>query len=274
MRKIFVHDHTPGERAHPALPKALLKWALMRLPIVTADHYIGVTEYVRTRFIQVGKIPPLKCSSAANGIVPAATSPVLRARYRALLGADASTRVIVSTGRATRYKGVETIVRTAAELIHRRGVEKLRFVYCGDGPDLADFQKLADELRLGERFLFLGQRQDVRALLQGCDLAIHASQGEVGYALSILEYMDAGLVTFVPDRESVRQCITHGRDGFVYRADDIGDLADQIQNALSNRSLSAHIGANARRTVQDYYTLARTNAQLIKILERHSFCPR
>lgn len=271
VRRIVVHDHSLKAEHPPALPKRVLKGLLMRLPLVTADHYIGATSYICDRLIQVGRIPPDKCSCVANGIRPHGWSAATRARYRQWLGVDEATTVVVSTGRADRLKGIDFIIRAAGELIHRRQLGKLLFVHCGDGPELAAFQGQVRELGLDRQFRFLGRRQDVRDLLSGCDVAIHASRGEIGYSLSILEYMDAGLVTFVPDRESVCGAITHGEDGLVYRHDSIEDLADQLQRVLADRALFERISANARSTIRREYLLERTNAQLLSTLERCSF---
>lgn len=271
VRRIVVHDHTLKADHTPVLPKRLLKGLLMRLPLVTADHYIGATGYVRDRLVQVVRIPSHKCSCVSNGIQPHAWSAETRAHYRQWLGVDEETTVVISTGRADRDKGIDFIIRAADELIHRRKLGKLLFVHCGDGPDLAEFQHLVRALGLDGQFRFLGRRQDVRDLLCGCDVAIHASRGEIGYSLSILEYMDAGLVTFVPDRKSVCGAITHGEDGFVYRRDSIEDLVDQLGRVLADRALFERISANARSTIRRDYLLERTNTQLLSTLERCSF---
>ena len=271
VRKIFLHDHTPGERTVPSMPKRLIKSALMRMPGITASHYIGVTPYVRRRLIEVARVPASRCSFASNGIVPRPRHEETRQRYRALLGADPDTTVVVSTGRAHRYKGIDFIIRAAAQLLDSDKDRRFLFVHCGDGPHLEEFRSLVHQLGLEAAFLFLGKRSDVPDLLQGCDMAIHASQGEVGYSLSILEYMSAGLVAFVPDRESVCQCVTDGRDGIIYKHDDVGDLVARIEDIGREPEKAARIAANAARTVRTDYTLENTNTQLIDVLEEHDF---
>ena len=70
IKRVVVHDHTPGERTRPSFIRGLLKKAIHRMPWITADHFVAVTDFVYRRFIEVNCIPANKCSVAANGMEP------------------------------------------------------------------------------------------------------------------------------------------------------------------------------------------------------------
>lgn len=268
VKRIAVHEHTPGQRTIPAGAKASIKHILANMPGVTADRFIAVTTFVRERMTRCTLIPDWKCSVAPNGIEPIGRAPEYRHYCHDQFNIPEDATIIISTGRATYYKGVDFIIRCANELIHHRGRDDLYFLYAGDGPDMGDFRKLSEDLDLGHRFLLPGQRADVRQLIQSAHIGFHASKGEVGYSLSILELMSAGLATAVPDNPSTNLATRHERNGLLYTPEDIHSACDALDRLHRDPQLRAQLGQNASRDVADHYNLQLTNTALVDILSR------
>lgn len=267
IKRVIVHDHTPGERTRPSVMRGLLKKAIHRMPWITADHFIAVTDFVYRRFLEVNCLPVNKCSVAANGIEPIDRGNTGAGFAHREFRIPPERRIVVTTGRASYYKGIDFIIRCVAELVHQRRVSDLHFIYCGDGPDLNAFRELASRLRVNDYLTFAGRRSDIRVILPACDIGFHASRGEVGYSLSILEYMSAGLATIVPDLPSTSQVIRHDKNGLVFRHEDVSSACDMLQrcrSAVYRRKLAK----SAIATVRDNYNLERTNRDLIQILDR------
>lgn len=264
VEKIVIHDHTPGDREAPTGMKKLLKAIFHRIPLITADLYIGATEYIKERNIRVNQLPQSKCVAAPNGIVPIVIDEGNRDKYRQELGIADDAIVCISTGRAHRYKGIDFLIRCAEKIVKQQAPNEIYFLHCGDGPHLDDFRDLAKELGVSEKFIFLGRRNDVRELLQACDIALHAAQGEVGYSLSILEYMSAGLATFVPDRLSVCQSIEHDKTGIIYQANSQDDLCKNVCALIDDRKKMLLLAENAKLEVMNKYSLDLTKKALIK----------
>jgi glycosyltransferase involved in cell wall biosynthesis len=177
---------------------------------------------------------------------------------------------VVTTGRATRSKGIDFLIECANELINNQGREDVHFLFCGDGPDAGAFKGLVAAYALEAFFTFAGKRSDVRTILPSCDIAFHASTAEVGYSLSILEYMSAGLATIVPDLPSTSETITHLENGLLYRYGDRASACAAISNCFSVE-LRRRIASNAIDTVNQRYRLETTNAELRRILE-NQYC--
>jgi hypothetical protein len=68
VKSIVLHDHVPGERPDPGAWKLALKKARFLLPAGRADLYVGVSQFVRDRFIRVAGIPPNLCAYVRNGL--------------------------------------------------------------------------------------------------------------------------------------------------------------------------------------------------------------
>jgi glycosyltransferase involved in cell wall biosynthesis len=267
IKRIVVHDHTPGDRTKPSLWRGMIKKLIQRMPWFTADHFIAVTDFVFQRFIEVNCIPEKKCSVAVNGIVPIALNDGVAVNVRYEFNIPPSRHIVITTGRATYYKGIDFIIRCIAELVHNRKLTDFHFIYCGDGPDMEAFRELATRLNVNDYMTFAGKRSDIRAILPGCDIGFHASRGEVGFSLSILEYMSAGLATIVPDLPSTSLAITHGENGLAFRHGNLSSACDMLQRCRST-AFRDKISKAAMETVSDNYNLVRTNSDLIRILEK------
>src|SRR6185437_13533421 len=158
------------------------------------------------------------------------------------LSLSPGTLLAVSCSRAHPYKRVSDIVDAAALLADL----DLRFIHVGDGPELGALQSRIAQHGLDDRFTLLGQRNDVAQILSGCDMAIHASSGEVGLSLSILEFMASGLAVLVTDEPSVSQIINPGEDGLTFRHGNVEALAAGIRMLASDAQLRSNLGRAAR----------------------------
>ncbi len=266
VKKIVIHDHTPGERTKPDAWLRLVKSLIQRLPIYTADHFIAVTDFVYQRFIDVSCIPEKKCSVAANGIKPIDLSKAdLKYAYKEF-SIPEDRDIIITTGRASFYKGIDFFIEIANELINSQRITNLHFLFCGDGPDLESFKAMTKKYNLDNVFTFAGKRSDIIEILPSCKIGLHCAKGEVGYSLSILEYMSAGLVTIVPDNPSTSGATLNGKNGITYQPGNIKSACSAIQQC-TDETLGKRLSENAVISVKQHYNIDYTNTKLITSLE-------
>lgn len=267
INTIVVHEHFPGDRTIATSWRKLFKSGIQRIPFYTADHFIAVSDFVYRRFIQVACIPASKCSTAPNGIIPINPSDTDRKYAKNIFNIPENRLIVVSTGRADYYKGIDFIIKCCAELVHQRSINDLHFLFCGDGPDLEDFRELVSTYKVDEYFTLAGKRPDIRDILPSCDIGFHASKGEVGYSLSIIEYMSAGLGTIVPDLPSTSEATRHNDTGLLYKHGNVSSACDAIELCRSSE-FRRKLSTNAQFTARDIYNLEDTNTQLINTLDR------
>ncbi len=101
---------------------------------------------------------------------------------------------------------------------------------------------LAFDLGLGTSVRFLGEVDDVGALLGAADLCVHAAHRE-GLPNAVLEAMAAGLPVAATDLPGIREAV--GPDGarFLAPPGDPGALAERILSLLSSEPLRTATGA-------------------------------
>lgn len=255
VRRIVVHDHTPGRRIRPSAPKAVLKKLAARA--IGADAYIACSEQVLDRFATVGCLPRARCHLARNGI-DISQFPQPNPTIRAELSLSPDTVLVVSCSRLHPYKRVQDIVDAAALLSDLDA----HFIHIGDGPDLVPLQARIRERGLESRFTLLGGRSDVAQVLSGCDIAVHASSGEVGLCLAILEFMATGLALAVTDEPSVSQVIQPEVTGITFEHGNVSALAESLRTLAADPALRRRLGQAARKVVESQYHIEETIASV------------
>lgn len=266
IQHIHVHDHTPGDRPPVRGIRGALKAVKNRLPWITADKLICVSEHMRNRNIQHGRIPSHKCVVVQNGIKPISCRQNTISATRTRLDIHSDTIVVTTTGRAHPYKRFDFIIESAKALETLTPELDVIFLLVGDGPALPLLRSQISNLKLNEKVRLLGFRNDVHEILCASDIALHAALGE-GFSLSIVEYMSAGLPVLVPAIASVSQAITHNKTGLIYEKDDPYSAASYIAQLAEDTGKRLAIGAAARNKANSSYTLDQCTQSLINTVK-------
>jgi len=156
-----------------------------------------------------------------------------------------------------RYKNHSGFLRIAAQ-VHRR-MPQAEFVLVGDGPLRRELENEASGLGLGASAIFLGDRQDMPAVLASLDAAVLTSDSE-SLSNVILEAMAAGLpvVAFSVGGNSE---LVNGQRGALVGAGNENAFANAIHRLLSDAQLREHQGNNARRFVEENFSLDRVRGR-------------
>lgn len=262
VRRIIIHDHTPGDRSPVQGLKGTLKTAKNSIPWFTANCVLCVSELMRQRNLENARIPANKCVVVQNGI-----PPVDCARYKSdapteYSGAPPNCFRVITTGRANAYKRFDFIINCADALSRRAPELDVIFLIAGDGPAMPELQAQVHRLGLDNKVNLLGFCSDVRGLLCTADLAIHAALGE-GFSLSIIEYMSAGLPVMVPDIPSVSQAVLHNKTGIIYPKDDVEAVASHIHGLAIDTNRRKSMGKSAKIHADSTYNIQRCTQDFI-----------
>jgi glycosyltransferase involved in cell wall biosynthesis len=106
----------------------------------------------------------------------------------------------------------------------------------------------------------------VSGILKSADVAIHASEGEA-LSLAILEFMAARLAVVLPDSPTVAQTVEDHKSGLLYKPGDPSDLAEKLTRVIESPPLRAALGEQARRAVEERYTLRGTITALLRAVD-------
>lgn len=160
------------------------------------------------------------------------------------------------------YKNHAGFLRIAAE-IHKQ-MPEVEFVLVGDGPLRPELEKQAAELGLTPGGLssasdggviFLGDRQDIPAILASLDVAVLTSDSE-SLSNVVLEAMAARLPVVTYNVGGNAELVNDER-GTLVAAGNEGEFAAAVLRLLSDGGLRRRQGEAGRRFVEENFSLDR-----------------
>ncbi len=135
-----------------------------------------------------------------------------------------------------------------------------RLIFLGEGPERGACEVLADRLGIAGLVTFAGQRLDVREVLAGAAMLVHASERE-GLPRSVMEAMSLGAPVVAVSARGTSDLLADGR-GLLVPVGDTAALATAMQKAFVDSALVASLTARARAYVVSDLSLSHVLAMM------------
>ena len=171
----------------------------------------------------------------------------------------ASAVLFGSTGRLTRVKGFDVLLRAAA-LLHEQGLD-IAVVVAGKGELFSALEKQSEELGLVGRVRLIGFQEDLPAYLRQLDVFILPSRSE-GFPLSLLEALASGLPCIAARVGGVPEMLAQG---IVVAPEDPRTLADAMKGLL-DAARRKKLAEESQRIVARY-SMEKCSAEFAKIYD-------
>ncbi|MFA5088719.1 MAG: lipopolysaccharide heptosyltransferase II [Candidatus Omnitrophota bacterium] len=178
--------------------------------------------------------------------------------------------VISIVGRITPLKGHLYFLKAMAKVI--RSVPAVRIWIIGDAPPKKEIYKkelevLAKRLGLTDYIDFLGNRKDVPHLLAKTDVLVLSTITQEAFGRVILEAQAAGVPVVATRVGGVVEIIDHDETGLLVLPKDTDAMAQAVVKVLMDKALSARLVQQARKKLEEKFTLAHMASQTIKVYE-------
>jgi glycosyltransferase involved in cell wall biosynthesis len=220
--------------------------------------------------VDLGRFPDPR--AAGEGAGPAAVARSARAvALRRSLGIPDGHVVVLSLTRFDRHKGQLVELRGAREIIARRPDVDLLFVGAWGGD--AAYQSALDEERRAfadpSRVLFLGERDDVPALLEACDVLIRVTNAE-GLPNAVLEAMAAGRAVVASRVAGTPEAVADGETGLLVEPGRSDQLAAALERLVARPDERRAMGLAGRLRVERDFRLDATIDAYERLFEREA----
>jgi glycosyltransferase involved in cell wall biosynthesis len=215
------------------------------------DLFLAPTEFVREKLISAG-FPAQKIEVLPHfQTLPAEQRLVPEKGY------------ILYFGRLSPEKGLDELLHAMALVPH------VPLVIAGEGPERTRLESLARELRL-TNVLFAGMvgGTKLEQLIAGCSFSVFPSHAYETLGKSILESYAWGRPVVASDLGSRREMVEQGVTGFLYPVGDLEKLAEAIEFLFNRANLTAQMGIESRRRLQDKHDPDRHLDALLEIYSR------
>lgn len=207
---------------------------------------------------------PVRTEVVPNGIDLDALAARRRPDRAAALRAESPGRpLLVTAAHYQPWKGQLQALEAAALLA--AGGAAFRWRFCGHPTDAAHFAAVrarAARPDLRDRVVVDAYRDDVPALLEAADLAVHTAIATEPFSLAILEAMALGVPVVAARAGGHTEVVRDGVEGLLYTPRDPAALADALATLLADPGRRARLGAAARERVRHDYTVAAQVARL------------
>ncbi|MBM6545751.1 glycosyltransferase [Janibacter sp. YIM B02568] len=185
---------------------------------------------------------------------------VARQRERQRLGLP-STFLATVTGRLVTDKGIATVLEVATQL-----PEGCTVCLVGDGPWLETVLSEYKHLIEAGRLVALGQRDDVKQILQVSDAFLFATLHE-NLSNALLEAMSVGLPTVVTDVGGNPEVVVDGETGFLVEPGSAPSMVDRLTKLKENPRLAERLGENGRARVGSAFSQDHLYGELSRIYD-------
>jgi glycosyltransferase involved in cell wall biosynthesis len=188
---------------------------------------------------------------------------VTRPATREALGLGDDELAIGTVCRLAWQKGIDNLLEAIRQL--RGRLPAARFFVVGDGRERQEIERAASDL--GTAVRFLGQRDDVPALLAALDVFVQPSRQEA-MVQTTLEAMAAGRAIVSTRTVGAGEAIEDDVSGVLVPVGDPAALADAIAMLATDPARRATMGRAARGRIEREFTMAHMVDRAERVLER------
>ncbi|WP_425570253.1 glycosyltransferase [Pigmentiphaga soli] len=242
------------------------RWRMFayRLTDRLTDITTNVSEVATQSFIDRNGCRPDRIRTLHNGINTRRFrfDSISRDLIRKELRISPNSKLIVAVGRLNAAKDYPNLL-TAISLL--RASNPFQVAIVGDGPLRSELKRLAVALKISNKILWLGVRDDIPAVLSAADVFVLSSAWE-GFGLVVAEAMACERVVVATDCGGVKEVL--GDVGYLIPPKQPSLLASAIMSALSLSEFEAGLlGTRARKRVEESYSLQQAVRRWIAIYE-------
>lgn len=205
--------------------------------------------------IDIERIDPKKIFTINQGFDFQKLSPtseeILNARRQ--LGFSGETFNLVCIARYSETKGQRYLVEAICELAPF--IPEIRLVFVGPGE--SDWlASIVGDLGLENHIRLEGYNSDIPACLAAADLVVHPSLVDA-FSQLLIEAQGVGAPLIATDIAAAREQIIDGITGIIVKERNSSELAAAINRLYLDRDVMAQLGANATKSVQERFSVAR-----------------
>jgi glycosyltransferase involved in cell wall biosynthesis len=244
-----------------------------RIACAMADCVVANSGAVRDWLVSLG-LKEDHIRVIPNGIaIPEWSKAPLDFPIRRELGIDPAAPVVAVICRLIPGKGLEYFLEAAARVSAR--LPSARFLIVGSAKLNPSYrqtlERYAEQLQLGERVIFTGERNDVPRLLSEANLSALPSLSE-GLSNALLEAMAAGLPVVATRVGGNVELVRDGEHGFLVPPRDALALGDAMVRILESPAMARQFGEDGRlRAAEDFSlesTVRRTQDLYLTLLDQ------
>ena len=202
------------------------------------ESIILVSEKLKRRITELFPNVLSKCEVIPNGV------NIILNQNKPLLIKQQT--YILSVGNLYQSKGTEINLLAFKEIT--RDFPECSYLIIGEGPEKDHLKRLAKELNIEDKVIFLGKvpHNEVLAYMKSCTIFSLPSWMEA-FGIVYIEAMSLGKPVIACEGEGISDTIEHFKTGFLIPPNNVETLVETFTLLLSNAQLRTEVGNNAKQ---------------------------
>jgi glycosyltransferase involved in cell wall biosynthesis len=221
----------------------------------STDHFVSVADAMTRQYLAAGIGRPEQYTTIRSGFnlqpfLAAHNDSALRQR----LGLSENDFVVGKIARMFELKGHDDLFAAAPGMIARNA--RIKFLLVGGGPWEERFRKMAEQIGLGNHFIFAGlvPPGQVPELVGIMNCLVHLSRRE-GLPRALPQAMAAGKAVVAFDCDGAGEVCIEGRTGYLIAPGDLRRLEDCVVTLSMEPALAERFGAEGRRLAEAAFSV-------------------
>lgn len=237
-----------SSRVHGGL---LNRWLYGRL-----CHGVMTTgEFIRAQLIRELRLDPAKVHSVPTGISLEEFADADGTSVRETLGIPRQVPVLGIAAVLRSWKGHKVLLNAMPAVLAAHPEARLCIV--GEGPMRGVLEALIGELKLWERVLMTGHREDIARVIAAFDIAVMSSTASEGIPQFALQAMALGKPVIATRVGGIPEVVLHGETGLLVDPGNPDLLAEAVITLLGDEALRRRLGHKARSHVASHHSFER-----------------
>ena len=179
-----------------------------------------------------------------------------------------NSKIVVTSCRLTPWKGIDGIIKVLPRLIKKVG--KINFLVLGDGPELENLKKIAEEHGVRDNVVFLGRvkHEETMKYFKVADLYILNTNYE-GFSHALLDVMKNAAPIVTTNVGGNPELIGNGSEGILINYNNKDELIEASVKILNDKELAEKFTINAKNKIKKF-SWKNTMEETIKILKQYA----
>jgi glycosyltransferase involved in cell wall biosynthesis len=176
--------------------------------------------------------------------------------------------IIGFVGRLVPWYNLEALIESVSEIVDS-GRDKLHLLLVGEGAMRPELSELIRRHNLSRYVTMTGWVEHSRIFdyISAMDVTLLPNSNLWGSPMKIFEYMAMGKPVVAPAYDPIKEVITSGRNGILFKPGDYSELRQAVLALMDDGNLRRVISGNARSTVVENHTWVKNAEKVIDIYE-------
>lgn len=234
-------------RGDPWPMRAASRFALRAATRVLVNSEAVAETAIRDEGVRASRIRVIP--NFVDDVLFETATPSLRDEMRRELGLRPDQPVVVCVANLRPVKNHRLLLESVAAI--RSAFPEVRLVLVGDGPSAGALERQAEEMRLTEQVMFLGQRSDAWRFHAAGDVSVLASVSE-GFPNALVEAQALGVPVVATAVGGVVEAVLDQRTGLLIPEGDAAAMTGAILSLLRDPGRRRAMGLAAREATRKF----------------------